>query len=58
MSRIIEDNERLIEEIIETYPKKVGRERRKHLVVNDPSDSEKKIEADVFTIPGIMTNRG
>lgn len=54
----IEERENLINEIVEAYPKKVGRERGKHMIVRNPSDPEQRIEADVFTIPGIMTNRG
>ena len=45
------------EEISEAYPKKVAKKRLKSMVVNDP-DSIPEIQANVRTIPGIITQRG
>lgn len=45
------------DEILEIYPKKVGKKRAKSIVVNDP-DSIPQIQANVRTIPGIITQRG
>lgn len=45
------------DEILEVYPKKVGKKRAKSIVVNDP-DSIPQIQANVRTIPGIITQRG
>lgn len=45
------------EEILKSYPKKVGRKRAKSIVVNDP-DAIPVIQANVRTIPGIITQRG
>lgn len=45
------------EEIIKVYPKKVARKRAKSIVVNDP-DAIPAIQANVRTIPGIITQRG
>lgn len=45
------------DEILDLYPKKVGKKRAKSIVVNDP-DSIPQIQANVRTIPGIITQRG
>ena len=45
------------EEILEVYPKKVGKKRGKAIVYNEPSDIP-EIQANVRTIPGIITQRG
>ena len=56
---LIEDLElgKFSEEISEAYPKKVAKKRLKSMVVNDP-DSIPEIQANVRTIPGIITQRG
>ncbi len=45
------------EEILEIYPKKVGKKRGKAIVYNEPSNTP-EIQANVRTIPGIITQRG
>jgi len=45
------------EEVIKSYPKKVAKKRAKSIVINDP-DSIPQIQANVRTIPGIITQRG
>lgn len=45
------------EEVLTAYPSKVGKKRAKSIVVNDP-DSIPQIQANVRTIPGIITQRG
>jgi nitrogenase molybdenum-iron protein alpha chain len=45
------------EEVIKAYPKKVAKKRAKAIVVNDP-DAIPVIQANVRTIPGIITQRG
>ena len=45
------------EELIEIYPKKVAKKRSKAIVVADP-DNIPEIQANVRTIPGIITQRG
>ena len=56
---LIEDLDlgKFVEEISEAYPKKVAKKRIKSMVVNDP-DSIPEIQANVRTIPGIITQRG
>lgn len=45
------------EEVLEIYPKKVGKKRNKAITYNDPNDIP-EIQANVRTIPGIITQRG
>ncbi|MDR3653751.1 MAG: nitrogenase component I subunit alpha [Paludibacter sp.] len=45
------------DEVVAAYPSKVGKKRAKSIVINDP-DSIPKIQANVRTIPGIITQRG
>ncbi|HEY3329851.1 MAG TPA: nitrogenase molybdenum-iron protein alpha chain [Capsulimonadaceae bacterium] len=51
------DTTQVVKEIIETYPPKIGRKRAKHIRVNDP-DAIPEIEANVRTVPGLITQRG
>ncbi len=51
------DPDEILEEIIKTYPTKVAKKRRKHIVIRDPSQPQ-EIEANVRTVPGIITQRG
>jgi nitrogenase molybdenum-iron protein alpha chain len=46
-----------IEDIISKYPKKVGKKRQKSMVMNNP-DEKPEIQANVRTVPGIITQRG
>lgn len=50
-------NEALVEEIVAKYPAKVGRKRRLHMVPVEPG-TQQEIEANVRTVPGIITQRG
>jgi nitrogenase molybdenum-iron protein alpha chain len=54
------DPEKVKQEIMEKYPPKVARKRSKHFVVNKKVDDENyaEIEANVRTIPGIISQRG
>lgn len=45
------------DEIMKKYPRKVAKKRTKSFVVNDPNESQ-EIQANVRTIPGIITQRG
>ncbi|MGQ1788317.1 MULTISPECIES: nitrogenase molybdenum-iron protein alpha chain [unclassified Saccharicrinis] len=47
----------LIEDIISKYPSKIAKKRAKGMVVNDP-EAEQEVQANVRTIPGIITQRG
>lgn len=51
-------NERILDRILNKYPAKVKRSRKKHILIKDSSLGQQEIEANTRTIPGIMTNRG
>jgi len=44
--------------ILEKYPSKVAKNRKKHILIKDESQEVQVIEANTRTVPGIMTNRG
>lgn len=45
------------EEVLKKYPAKVAKKREKSIILNDPQDVP-RIQANVRTIPGIITQRG
>ena len=45
------------DEVLDIYPKTVGKKRAKAIVFGDP-DSIPEIQANVRTVPGIITQRG
>lgn len=47
----------ITEELINKYPAKVAKKRRKSIVANDP-DTIPEVQANVRTVPGIITQRG
>ncbi|RXK81139.1 nitrogenase molybdenum-iron protein alpha chain [Chlorobaculum sp. 24CR] len=47
----------ITEELINKYPAKVAKKRRKSIVVNDP-ETTPEVQANVRTVPGIITQRG
>nr|WP_321410561.1 nitrogenase molybdenum-iron protein alpha chain [uncultured Carboxylicivirga sp.] len=47
----------LMDEILAKYPTKIAKKRKKGMVINDPSE-EQEIQANIRTIPGIITQRG
>ncbi|MCB2187191.1 MAG: nitrogenase molybdenum-iron protein alpha chain [Deltaproteobacteria bacterium] len=51
------DPEAWVEEVLAAYPAKVAKKRRAHIVVRDPAE-EQAINANVRTVPGIITQRG
>lgn len=51
-------NEKDLDKILNRYPAKVKRSRKKHILIRDSSMGQQEIEANTRTIPGIMTNRG
>lgn len=54
---ILPDPSELKAEILEIYPTKVSKKRSKSILINDP-DLEQEVQANVRTIPGIITQRG
>ncbi len=49
--------EEVIGKMLEKYPAKVARKRQKAIVINDKTASQ-EIQANVRTVPGIITQRG
>lgn len=52
------DPEKLKEAILENYPAKVAKKRSKAIVVNKSNGSVPEIQANVRTIPGMISQRG
>ncbi|SDD55793.1 nitrogenase molybdenum-iron protein alpha chain [Sporomusa acidovorans] len=50
--------EKELQEILEQYPSKVQKNRKKHILIKDGVEDAQVIEANTRTIPGIITNRG
>lgn len=57
LPRGVPDAAALADRMVDVYPPKVARKRRAHMLVNDP-DAPPQIEANVRTVPGIITQRG
>ncbi|HEX3015009.1 MAG TPA: nitrogenase molybdenum-iron protein alpha chain [Desulfobacteria bacterium] len=51
-------NEKQLDELLNVYPSKVKKNRKKHILLKDASLERQEIEANTRTIPGIITNRG
>ena len=51
------DKGKFVKEVVSVYPNKVAKKRLKHMVVKSDCESP-EIEANVRTIPGIITQRG
>ena len=51
------NNKDIQSKILEAYPAKVMKNRKKHIVIKD-SDKKQEIAANTRTVPGIITNRG
>ena len=54
----MEMNEKKLQEILDQYPAKVQKNRRKHIFIKNSDAKSQEIEANTRTIPGIITNRG
>lgn len=51
------DPSQVREELIEKYPAKVAKKRNKSIIINDP-ETVPEVQANVRTVPGIITQRG
>jgi len=49
---------KIVDKVLEKYPAKTFKTRKKHIIVKDDSYEIPQIEANTRTIPGIITNRG
>jgi len=52
------DPQRWKQEVLKKYPSKIGKKRDKSIIVHDGPDNITQIQANVRTIPGIITQRG
>ena len=50
--------EKELQDILDRYPSKVQKNRKKHILIKDGVLEQQEIEANTSTVPGIMTNRG
>ena len=57
MNKTIPAPDLLKEQILKKYPAKVAKKRNKAIVINEPGTGQ-EIQANVRTIPGIITQRG
>ena len=57
MTTTIPAPEIIKEDILKKYPRKVAKKRSKSMVINEPGSGQ-EIQANVRTIPGIITQRG
>jgi len=53
----VKDVKNIVDKVLEKYPAKTFKNRKKHIIVKD-GDTVPEIEANTRTIPGIITNRG
>jgi len=58
MAKVEMDPQRWKQEVLKKYPSKIGKKREKSIIVHEGPDSIKQIQANVRTIPGIITQRG
>ena len=55
---ILEDMKSFRDEIITKYPPKAAKKRAKSMVINEDPNNPPEIQANVRTVPGIITQRG
>lgn len=53
-----ETNKKVVEEMLDAYPAKTMKNRKKHIIIKDSLLEHQEIGADTRTVPGIITNRG
>jgi nitrogenase molybdenum-iron protein alpha chain len=59
LKNLAQDLEATKQKLVKQYPAKVARKRSKQMVVNDPEpEMRPAIQANVRTVPGIITQRG
>lgn len=52
------DMKKVVDQVLEKYPAKAFKVRKKHIIIKTEEDSNPEIEANVRTIPGVITARG
>ncbi len=54
----VEENKKLIQEVLATYPEKTAKKREKHLNVYEEGKSDCGVKSNKQSLPGVMTTRG
>ncbi len=54
----VEYQKAMIEEVLEAYPEKAAKKRKKHLNVYEEGKSDCGVKSNIKSIPGVMTTRG
>ncbi|BAH07774.1 nitrogenase molybdenum-iron protein alpha chain [Clostridium kluyveri] len=49
---------KVLDQVLEVYPAKTFKNRKKHILIKSNDEPNPVIQANVRTVPGIMTNRG
>lgn len=49
---------KVLDQVLEVYPAKTFKNRKKHILIKSNDELNPVIQANVRTVPGIMTNRG
>jgi nitrogenase molybdenum-iron protein alpha chain len=58
MAKIEMDPQRWKQEVLKKYPSKIAKKREKSIIVNEGAENVKSIQANIRTIPGIISQRG
>ncbi|HAC63253.1 MAG TPA: nitrogenase molybdenum-iron protein alpha chain [Cyanothece sp. UBA12306] len=54
----VEDRKQLIQDVLDTYPEKLAKKRKKHLNVYEEGKDDCGVKSNVKSAPGVMTARG
>ncbi len=54
----VEETQKIVAEVLETYPEKAQKKRAKHLNVYEEGKSDCGVKSNIKSLPGVMTARG
>ncbi|MEN9230268.1 MAG: nitrogenase molybdenum-iron protein alpha chain [Thermostichus sp. DG02_5_bins_236] len=54
----VEETQKIVAEVLETYPEKAQKKRAKHLNVYEEGKSDCGVKSNIKSVPGVMTTRG
>jgi nitrogenase molybdenum-iron protein alpha chain len=57
-SALKEETQKIVAEVLETYPEKAQKKRAKHLNVYEEGKSDCGVKSNIKSVPGVMTTRG
>jgi len=55
---LVEEHQKLVEEVLQGYPEKARKKRTKHLNVHEEGKSDCGVKSNIKSLPGVMTARG